>query len=114
MRGKIIYAMNALWTGIMAFTFPICLAIIWMDITGHSKGYGYDLGPEKDISVMMGATELVIWLIAALPAGIYVFRRTARKSRLLACAAGAVCVMLSLVCILMIGGWGEYVRAFGL
>ena len=48
MKEKIIFAINVLWSAIIAFSFPICLGIIYMDITGHSKGYGYDLGSEKE------------------------------------------------------------------
>ena len=52
MKNKILYCINFIWTSFVAFSFPICFTWIYLDITGHSKGYGYDLGSEKDISIM--------------------------------------------------------------
>ena len=40
----IIFVINTLWSAIISFTFPVCLGIIYMNITGHSKGYDYNLG----------------------------------------------------------------------
>ena len=72
MKDKIIYFLNLIWTSIIAFSFPICFELIFLDITGHSKGYSYDLGSEKDISTLLGCIELVIWSILALPS-IFMF-----------------------------------------
>ena len=82
MKEKIIYCLNFLWSCIIAFSFPICLGWIYMDITGHAKGYAYDLGAEKDVSIMFGFAELLIWLALALPSNVYVFRKTAAKRKL--------------------------------
>ena len=76
MKNKILYCINFIWTSFVAFSFPICFAWIYLDITGHSKGYGYDLGSEKDISIMVGCVELLFWLALALPSNIYIFRKT--------------------------------------
>lgn len=81
MKSKIIYCLNFLWTSFVAFTFPICFGWIFLDITGHSKGYSYDLGSEKDVSIMLGCIELLIWLALALPSNIYVFRKTMGKGK---------------------------------
>ena len=67
MKSKIIYCINFIWTSFVAFSFPICFGLIYLDITGHAKGYGYDLGSEKDVSIMLGCVELLIWLALALP-----------------------------------------------
>ena len=75
MKDKIIFAINALWSAIIAFSFPICLGIIYMDITGFAKGYDYDLGSEKSISIMFGVVELIIWLIFAIPSNIYILKK---------------------------------------
>lgn len=53
MKNKISFIISYLWTSAMMFFAPICIGIIYMDITGHSKGYSYDLGTEKDISIGM-------------------------------------------------------------
>jgi hypothetical protein len=50
MKSKIIFCLNFLWASVIAFSFPLCFDLIHMNITGHSKGYDYDLGSEKDIS----------------------------------------------------------------
>lgn len=62
MKNKILYCINFIWTSFVAFSFPICFTWIYLDITGHSKGYGYDLGSEKDISIMVGCVELLFGL----------------------------------------------------
>lgn len=67
MKSKIIYCINLLWTSFIAFSFPICFGWIFLDITGHSKGYSYDLDSEKDVSIMFGCIKLLIWLTLALP-----------------------------------------------
>ena len=73
MISKIKYCLNLIWTSLLAYSFPICFELIYLDITGHSKGYGYDLGSEKDISIMSGCVELLIWLILAVPSTLIAF-----------------------------------------
>lgn len=108
---KIKYCLNFLWTSLIAFSFPICFEWIFMDITGHSKGYGYDLGSEKDISIMLGCIELLIWLALALPSNIYVFRNTLRKGRMYLLIPIIIYFTLAVICIMvMYGGWSPYVR----
>lgn len=46
-----------------------------MNITGHAKGYAYDLGSEKDISIMMGAVEFIIYLLLLIPTLLYLCRK---------------------------------------
>lgn len=81
MKSKIIYCINFIWTSCVAFSFPICFGLIYLNITGHAKGYSYDLGSEKDVSIMLGCVELLIWLALALPSNIYIFRKTLRKGK---------------------------------
>ncbi|MDE5621326.1 MAG: hypothetical protein K2I80_12575 [Ruminococcus sp.] len=62
MKNKILFGISFIWSGIIAlFILPICIGWIYMDITGHSKGYSYDLGDEKSISMLLGFVELIIW-----------------------------------------------------
>ena len=111
MKHKLIPGLNCLWAGFTAFTFPICFLLIYLDLTGHGKGYSYDLGPEKDISVMFGIFELLVWLALALPSNIYVLRRAAKKNRLLLIAALVLYAALAAACILAVfGGWGKYAK----
>ncbi|MCR4779742.1 MAG: hypothetical protein K5876_01460 [Ruminiclostridium sp.] len=78
MKKKIVYALNLLWTCAAAYLSPLAFGLIYFDITGHSKGYAYDLGPEKDVSVMFGCAGLVLGLALTLPSLIYVTVRTKR------------------------------------
>lgn len=110
MKNKIIYSLNLLWTCIIAFTFPVCFGLIFLDITGHSKGYGYDLGAEKDVSVMFGCVELLFWLALALPSNIYVFRKAAKNNKRYMLILAALYIALAVVCILITGGWNEYLK----
>lgn len=108
MKNKLIYCLNFLWASIIAFSFPVCFALIYLSVTGHSKGYDYDLGQERDISVMLGIFGLVIWLAAALPSNIYVFRKTREKSRLYLLIPAVIYIALAALCIVLTGGWAEY------
>ncbi len=108
MKNKVLYALNLLWTSFIAFSFPICFGWIFLDITGHSKGYSYDLGSEKDVSILLGGIELLIWLALALPPNIYVFLKTMKKGKLYLLILIALYTALAIICILITGGWSEY------
>ena len=112
MRAKIIFWINFLWTSFVAFSFPICFELIFLDLTGHSKGYSYDLGPEKDVSVMFGCAELLVWFALALPSIIYVFRRIIAKNR--ACILVPIVLLyiaLAVCCVICLyGGWALYAK----
>ncbi len=112
MKQKILFWLNFLWAELTAFTFPFCLAWIWMDITGHAKGYGYDLGSEKDISVMMGCIELLIWLALAVPSNAVLFLRLREKRKLWRILTVILSAVLMLACIQLMGGFPEYGRNF--
>lgn len=111
MKNRIIYFLNLLWTSIIAFSFPICFGWIFLDITGHSKGYSYNLGAEKDISVLFGFIELLIWLALSLPSNIYVFRKTITKGKRYLYGIIALNIILALICIIITGGWSAYLKS---
>ena len=108
MKNKIIYCLNFFWTCFISFSFPICFGWIFLDITGHSKGYSYDLGSEKDISIMLGFIELLIWLALSLPSTIYVFCKTMPKGKLYLLILIVIYIALAIICIIVIGGWSVY------
>ncbi|HAJ98201.1 MAG TPA: hypothetical protein DCO72_10755 [Ruminococcus sp.] len=111
MKGKIIYCLNFLWASFIAFSFPMCFGWIFLDITGHSKGYSYDLGAEKDVSIMLGCIELLIWLVLSLPSNIYVFLKTKKKGKLYLFVLIALYMILAVIGIYLIGGWSAYSEA---
>lgn len=113
MKKKILFVIISLWSAIIAFTFPVCLGIIYMNITGHSKGYDYDLGSEKDISILLGIIELIVWLIFAIPSNVYILKRISKRNKILLAIYSVIFFVLSIACILLIGGWTEYIKAFG-
>lgn len=99
-----------LLAGFIAFTFPLCFGWIFLDITGHSKGYDYDLGSEKSVSVMIGLVELLIWLAIALPSEIFAFRRAKKKGRVYIAALAVIFAVLAAVGIIAMGGWSRYIK----
>ncbi|MDE6798417.1 MAG: hypothetical protein K2J36_10485, partial [Ruminococcus sp.] len=100
MKNKILYGLNFLWCGIIAFTLPVCMGWIYMDITGHSKGYDYDLGDEKSISVLLGCAELLIWIILALPSYVRFFWKIDNKLKIISVL---IFSGLFILCINLIG-----------
>ena len=110
MKSKIIFVLNYLWCLLIALVFPYSFAWIFLDITGHSKGYDYDLGPEKDFSVMLGFVELLIWLLIALPSNIYEFKRLKNRSKLLVVANIVLYISLAALIILIKFGWYDYLK----
>ncbi len=112
MKSKILFGLSFLWSGIVAFTLPVCIGWIYMDITGHSKGYSYDLGDEKSISILMGVIELFIWLVLALPSNIYLFGKIKKKKNVLIVLTAFA--GLFLLCVYLIGGWTELGKCFNI
>lgn len=111
LKSKICFILSYLWTSVMMFFAPICIGIIYMDITGHSKGYSYDLGPEKDISIGIGIFELIIWLALLIPPSISLFRKIHGKKIFIVISL-AWYVLLFITGVMFIGGWQEFGRAF--
>lgn len=110
MKNKIASGILFLWAGFIAFTFPLCFGWIFLDITGHSKGYDYDLGSEKSISVIIGLVELAIWLAIALPSEIFAFRRAKKKGKVYIAALAVIFAVLAAVGIIAMGGWSKYLK----
>lgn len=110
MKSKIFYWFNFLWSCFVAFTFPICFGLVFLNITGHSKGYSYDLGSEKSISVLLGVIELIIWLVVALPSNIYVLAKTKKKGIKYLFVLIVLYVMLVIGGVCFIGGFSEYAK----
>ena len=109
-KSKIANGIMFLWAGFIAFSFPFCFGWIFLNITGHSKGYSYDLGAEKDVSIMLGCIELLIWLAIALPSEICAFRRAKKKGKVYIAALAVIFVALAAVSIVAMGGWSRYIK----
>lgn len=111
MKNRIVYCINFIWTCFIAFSFPICFACIYLDITGNSKGYDYNLGSEKDISIIIGFFELLIWLAFSLPSNIYIFRKTKSKGKIYILIPIILYIALAVICLIItFGGWSAYLH----
>ena len=108
MKNIIMFVVSYLWASIIAFTFPACFGWIYLDMTGHSKGYGYDLGSESQVSMMIGCVELMVWCMLALPSNVYVFQKLAKKSKPFLIFTIALFVALAAACLMILGGWSAY------
>lgn len=114
MKNKIVFVLNYIWTSFIAFTFPVSSAIIYMNITGHSKGYSYNLGDEKDISILLGFIELVIWLLLAVLPNIALFKKLKSKGKIPVILTIIIYMLLIILCVYLIGGWKELRRWFNI
>lgn len=110
MKNKIIDCLIFLWTSLVAFSFPICFGWIFLDISGHAKGYGYNLGSEKDVSIILGFIELIIWLILAVPSNIFVFRQAAKRGKCCLLNVIIFYIILSVIAIFLMGGPSAYLK----
>ena len=111
MKNRILYWFSLLWSSLIAFFFPLCFYIIFTFITGHSKGYAYDLGSEKDISIILGCFALLIWLVLALPSNIYLFVKTAKKCKFYLLIPIVLFIILATLGLFVyFGSWAEFSR----
>ncbi|GKX66186.1 hypothetical protein [Inconstantimicrobium mannanitabidum] len=110
---KVKLAIAFLWQGIIAFISPLWIGLIYMDITGHGKGYDYDLGSEVDIYIVEGIIALILWSIAILPVTMWLGLEFYEiKKRL------ATIPLLSFIILFVIGiafiGLKNFLSAFGI
>lgn len=101
-----------IWFSLISLSSPLWVGIIYMWITGHSKGYGYDLGSEADISVFLGCVFLLFWLLAILPATISLCKKCRCKKESLTWLPllAFVGLFVAGICFL---GWNEFIRLLG-
>lgn len=109
MDKKVIFFLNYIWTAVIAFSFPICFELIFLHITGNTKGYGYALGSEKMVSVILGCIQFRIWLALSFPSYFYVFRKTAKKKIYLLISIALYIVLIG-IGISRIGGLSVYLK----
>lgn len=104
-------ALCTIWQSLMALISPIWIGIMVMNITGHSKGYGYDMQDEADISVFMGVIILLLWLAAILPGMIYLCKYCYRRKKPLSIIPIACFIVLFIIGVLLIGP-AEFIKMF--
>lgn len=108
---KIKLLLLSIWSAFVSLISPVCIGFIYMDITGHGKGYGYDMGSESNVAVLFGIFELFIWIVALIPPLISLCNtlRQQRKVFILIPIIGFVVFF----CIgVYIFGYGEFIELF--
>lgn len=103
---------SIIWFLSVSLSSPLWIGCIYMNITGHGKGYAYDMGSEADIAVFLGVGLLLLWLAAILPVTISLCKKAYSKRKSLVCLPLLVFSGLFVmgICIL---GWNEFIRLFG-
>lgn len=82
MKNKIKLVLASVYIAFLGLISPIWLGIIYIEIIGHGKGHGYDLGSEADIRIILGFISLILWIIALIPMTIWTsikFRKINKK-----------------------------------
>lgn len=100
------------WLSLIGVISPIWTGFIYMNLTGHGKGYDYDMGSEADIAVAIGVLLVFFWLLAVLPAMILLCRKFFLYRKLFILIPIFGFVFLYCVGIQMIG-WGAFLEFFG-
>lgn len=103
---------SIIWFFLVSLSSPLWIGIIYMDITGHGKGYAYNMGSETDIAVFFGVVELLLWLLAILPVTISLCKKCCQKKKSLIWLLFLVFTGLFVlgICVL---GWNEFIKLFG-
>ncbi len=105
-------AISIIWFIFVSLFSPFWIGCIYMNITGHGKGYSYDMGSEADIAVFFGVLLLLLWLLAILPVTISLCKKGYYKKKPLVCLP-----FLSFAGLFVIGicilGWKEFIMLFG-
>lgn len=103
---------QTVWFLCISIVSPLWIGCIYMNITGHGKGYAYDLGSEADIAVFFGFVLLIFWLLAMLPVTVVLCKKCSNKrNSLIWIPLLAFAVLFAVgVCIL---GWTEFIKLFG-
>ena len=108
-KPRIIFAF--LWLSAAALFSPIWISLTFLFITGHGKGYGYDLRSEADIYVMFGVAFLLLWLLMVGPIFIWLtkyFHRLNKKYTLLPFVCFVLLFLVAASCM----GWDAFLYVF--
>lgn len=105
-------AVSVIWFLLVSLSSPLWIGMIYMNLTGHGKGYAYDMGSEADIAVLSGVILLFLWLAAFLPVTVSLCKKWYRRKKIFVCLpllAFAGCFGAG-ICMI---GWNEFMKLFG-
>ncbi len=109
---KVKTVISVVWFLLISLFSPLWIGCIYMNITGHGKGYAYDMGSEADIAMLFGMVLLLLWLLAILPVTISLCKKGYYKKKILVCLPFLVFAGFFVVGIWILG-WNEFVKLFG-
>lgn len=101
MRKRTIAAL--IWQTLMGLISPIWCTFIFYFITGNGKGFGYDLREEKDLYVISGAVQLVMYLLAVVPVFVYLVKVFREKGKWMWLIPVSIFVLGCLCVVIIIG-----------
>lgn len=101
-----------IWFICISIISPFWTGTIYMYITGHGKGYAYDLGSEADISVFLGFVLLIPWLLAILPVTAVLCKKCYKKKKIFVCIPLFVFAVLFAAGVYILG-WRDFLSFFG-
>lgn len=70
-----------IWFSFVSISTPFWIGGIYLWITGHAKGFGYDLGDDTGFSIFGGFVLLTIWLARVVPTLYYACRRRKKMGK---------------------------------
>lgn len=98
---------------LIASASPIIIGFIYMFITGHGKGYDYDLRSEADIYIMIGLVALLFWLAATIPITVWLSRTFYRIKKMLFWIPIILFFLFFTIGVLLVG-WQNFLSMFGI
>lgn len=105
-------AFSVLWFSLVSISSPLWIGCIYMNLTGHGKGYAYDMGSEADIAVFLGVILLLLWLLAMLPVLIALCKTCYEKRKSFIWLPFLAFIGLFGAGIWILG-WNEFIKLFG-
>lgn len=96
-----------IWQALMGLVSPIWCTFIFYFITGNGKGFGYDLRDEKDIYIISGATQLIIYLLVVVPVFVYLIKIFRQKGKWMSLIPVLIFVV-GCVCTISVIGWKDF------
>ncbi len=110
---KVKLAVALIWHSIISFLSPICIGWIYMDITGNGKGYGYNLGAEKDIWIVSGIFELFLYIALLVPVMIWLTNYFKAINKWLIVIPYVIFAILFSACVALLG-FEEFLSFFNI
>ena len=109
---KINFVLVAIWLSFMSVISPICILIIYLDLTGNGKGYGYDLGEEVGVYAFIGTILFGLWILFIVPAMIWICAKCYYMKKIFIIIPIIGFIILFNISIIMLGGWNNFIGAF--